>query len=250
MTGRPVPGVPVTSERRGAALWIRIERANKLNVLDASVLHGIAAALADVEEDPDIFAVVLTGAGDRAFCAGADLRAIKAMAAHEFAEANLLGHEVFEQIRRTHVPVVAAINGIAYGGGLELALACDVRLAVHDASLALPEVQVGVLPGWGGTWRLAEVVGAGRARELILTGRRLDSAEALRIGLISRVADDQSDLRRQVGALVGQFAQNSRAAMRYAKALLNGDGYRSHAETGMVGALMSTREFGDRTRRF
>lgn len=228
------------------AAWITLQRPEKLNALDEQTLEELSAALRELEEDRDIAAIAITGAGERAFCAGADVEALASLPADRVLESNLLGHEVFESIERLRKPVIAAINGYALGGGLELALSCDIRLAVQGARMGLPEVRLGVIPGWGGTWRLREAVGSGRAREMILTGRLLDAGEALDAGLLSRAVPDER-LRGEVRDLAAELSKNSAEALTAAKStLLAGapDGRAlARVESGSVASLVSGGEF-------
>lgn len=249
------PLVRVTQE--GSAVWVQLNREDKLNALNREILGGLSHVLTHVEQaagDHRLRAMVITGAGTRAFCAGADLKQVKSSPIPQFHADNMAGHRVFARLRSLPVPVIAAINGVALGGGLELALACDIRLAVTSARLGLPEVKVGVLPGWGGTWRLAEAVGAAKARELVLTGELLEAPEAARIGLLSSVHDGEAALHARVQDLVAQLGQNSAIALAHAKTLLNAHehpaGVHGAAETGYVAALLGTDHFTTATSDF
>jgi enoyl-CoA hydratase len=143
--------------------------------------------LLELRDEPDVRVVVLTGAGDRAFAAGADIKYMSGLSADEAKEWGELGHEVGRLLETGPQPSIAAVNGLALGGGCELALACDIRYCASTAKLGQPEVNLGIIPGWGGTQRLARVCGIGVAKDLILTGRPVDAAEALRIHLVSAV---------------------------------------------------------------
>ncbi|ROR73162.1 enoyl-CoA hydratase/isomerase family protein [Bogoriella caseilytica] len=238
----------------GPVGWLTLQREGKLNALSRELLLALEAALTDLESDPAVRVVVLTGAGTRAFSAGADLKEVKGTEPAAFLAANLIGHRVFDRVRHSPLPVIAAINGLAAGGGLELALACDLRLAVTDARLGLPEVTVGVVPGWGGTWRLAEAVGAARARELILTGELIEADAAARLGLVSDVLPDGEALRRRAQGLGERMAGHSAEALARAKVLLgageNPAALHATAESGSVAALLGTTSFAHATRRF
>lgn len=252
-------GTPlVETERNGSAVWVRLNREGKLNALNREILHGLDRVLDQVTEaaagDEPVRALVITGAGSRAFSAGADLKQVKSAGGTQFHADNMGGHRLFARLRTLPVPVIAAINGVALGGGLELALACDIRVAVAGARLGLPEVKVGVLPGWGGTWRLAEAVGAAKARELVLTGELIEADAAARLGLVSSVHDDEAALGARVAELTGLLEQTSVAAVGHAKALLNARedpaGVHAAAETGYVAALLGTDHFGAATADF
>lgn len=175
-------------ERDGALAVITINRPKVLNALSAATTQEIGAALQEVEADTTLRVAIITGAGAKAFVAGADIGELRALesptAARQLAER---GHEVGFQIARMTKIVIAAINGFALGGGLELAMACDLRIAADTAQFGQPEIGLGIIPGWGGTQRLTRLVGPGMAKLLNLTGERISAAEALRIGLVERV---------------------------------------------------------------
>jgi enoyl-CoA hydratase len=166
---------------------ITINRPDKLNALNATVIAELDRAIAELERDPDVRGVVLTGAGPKAFVAGADIAEIAAQGPLEGKARALEGQRVFRRLERCGKPVVAAVNGFALGGGCELAMACHLRVAAEGARFGQPEVKLGIGPGYGGTVRLPRLVGRGRALELLLTGQMIDAQEALRIGLVNRV---------------------------------------------------------------
>ncbi|HEY1691595.1 MAG TPA: enoyl-CoA hydratase-related protein [Polyangiaceae bacterium] len=171
----------------GHVATLTLNRPEKLNALNAELLGELARHVTDLAADPSVRVVVLTGAGDKAFAAGADIAAMSEMTptqARAFAE---VGHRIGAAIEQAHFPVIAAVNGFALGGGCELALACDFVYASDKAKLGQPEVNLGVIPGFGGTQRLARRVGAARARELCMTGDVIGADEALRIGLVNAV---------------------------------------------------------------
>lgn len=179
--------VVLTREDDGIAL-ITVNRPDKLNALNADTVRQLDAALREVRED-DSRAVILTGAGEKAFVAGADIAELSKMGPIEGVRISRAGQDTFRMLERMPKPVIAAVNGFALGGGLELALACHVRLASSRAKFGLPEVKLGIIPGYGGTVRLPRLVGRGRALELMLTGEMIDAAEAYRIGLVNRVEE-------------------------------------------------------------
>lgn len=232
--------------------WITLNRPKSLNALNTRLLEELRAALCELEEDGGIAAIAIIGAGERAFCAGADVEELASLPADQVLESNLLGHGVFELIERLRKPVIAAINGYALGGGLELALSCDLRLAASDSQMGLPEVRLGVIPGWGGTWRLREAVGSGRAREMILTGRLLEAGEALEAGLLSRVVPGDR-LREEVRELAVQLSGNSPEALAAAKGTLLASApdarVLARVESGSVASLVSGEEFRRRFER-
>lgn len=167
---------------------ITLDRPQALNALSFSVLRDLARAFDDVAEG-DARALILTGAGERAFCAGADISELTGGTLMSQKQAAELGQHVFARLDRLPILSIAAINGLAFGGGLELATACTFRIAARGARMALPEVKLGVIPGYGGTQRLPRLVGEARALEIIMTGRTVEAEEALRIGLVNRLFD-------------------------------------------------------------
>src|SRR5204863_4951829 len=174
--------------------------------------------LRDVAGDDGIRAVILTGAGEKAFVAGADIKYMSGLGVEEAKAWGMLGHEAGRLLEAMPKPTIAAVNGLALGGGCELALACDIRYASARAKLGQPEVNLGIIPGWGGTQRLARVCGLGIAKELIFTGRTVGADEALRIGLVNGVHDPVLEKARETAQLL---ATKSPVALRAMKALAN-----------------------------
>ena len=179
--------MPVELERHGHVAVLTLSRPEALNALSPGMLDDIDAHLDTVEADAELRTVVITGAGEKAFTAGADIGHMKTATALEAREFARRGHAVLGRIESFPSPVIAAVNGYALGGGCELALACDIRLMSETASMGLPEVTLGIFPGWGGTQRLVQLTSPGFAKELIFTGRRVGADEALRSGLANRV---------------------------------------------------------------
>jgi len=170
---------------------ITISRPKAMNALNQEVLQELALALEMSLEPPEVQALIITGEGDRAFVAGADIAEFNNItSAFEGREVALNGQDIMSSVSAMPVPTIAAINGFALGGGLELALACDLRVMAKTAKLGLPEVGLGLIPGFGGTQRLPRLIGEGRALELILTGRHVGADEALQMGIVNRVVDD------------------------------------------------------------
>ncbi len=202
-------------ERRGAVGILRFNRPDKLNAMSSKMKDEIIAALHDLELDDAIRVAVLTGAGDKAFVAGADINEFKGRTSIEQWD---LYQEPFlyDAVDRFTKPVIAMINGYCLGGGCELALACDIRIASERAQLGQPEINIGIIPGGGGTQRLPRVVALGKAMELILTGDRISAAEAHRIGLLDEVtAHDQLETRTM--EIANRIADKSPVAVRLAK---------------------------------
>ena len=170
--------------------WISINRPKKLNALNREVLEELNTLFVALNNDAAVRIIILTGSGDKAFIAGADIAEFAAFDALEGEALSRKGQQtVFDQIAETNKPVIAAINGFALGGGCEIALACHLRFASKNAKFGQPEVKLGLIPGWGGTQRLPKIVGKGNAIELIIGGHIIDSNEALRIGLVNKVFD-------------------------------------------------------------
>ena len=217
--------MPVGLETRGRVALITLDRPERLNTLSPEMLDGLAARLAEVEADEGVGAAVVTGAGDKAFSAGADVSLVREASPLQAREFAARGHRTLDRIEALPMPVIAAVNGYALGGGCELALACDVRLASDRAQLGLPEVTLGIFPGWGGTQRMPRLIGPGRAKELIFTGRRVGAEEALALGLVDRV-HPHDELLDAALELAGEMAAKPGWALAAAKAMINraGDG--------------------------
>jgi enoyl-CoA hydratase/carnithine racemase len=207
-------------QREGAILTLTLNRPAKLNAIDGAMLDALGAALGEIERDHEIRAVILTGAG-RAFCAGADIKEWTALSPLEFARSwSLRGHALFDRLAALPPPTIAAINGIAFGGGLELALCADIRIASEQARLGLPEVTIAALPGWGGTQRLPRLLGPGRAKHMILTGQPVDAARAEAWGLVSEVVPADT-LPARARELAAQIAANAPLAVQASKRLID-----------------------------
>ena len=202
-------------ERRGTVEILVIDRPKKLNAIDASVLEALDTALAALEGDRELRAVVLTGAGEKAFVAGADIAAMSAMSAVEAETFAGRGQRVLDRLSALPVPVIAAVHGFALGGGCELAMACDLVIAGPRARFGQPEVKLGVIPGFGGTQRLVRRVGWSAALDLCLTGRMISADEALRIGLCSRVVE--GDVLEACVAIANEIAACGPVALRLCK---------------------------------
>ncbi len=211
--------MPVRVEQDGHVALVTMDREQALNTFNEDQLRDLLKAFQTLAERDEVRAVVLTGAGSRAFAAGADVKAMVTMSAQEGLAFGRLGQEVASAIERLPQPVIAAVNGFALGGGCEIALACDLRLASEGASFAQPEVTLGILPGWGGSQRLPRLIGPGRASEMILTGRRVGADEALSWGLVNAV-HPAGRLLDEAKALASRIAENSPMAIRRAKRMM------------------------------
>jgi enoyl-CoA hydratase len=205
-------------DRADAVAVLTVDRQDALNALDVATLTDLRDRLREVAEDDGVRVVILTGAGDKAFVAGADIKYMSGLDVEEAKAWGALGHGAGHLLETMPKPTIAAVNGFALGGGCELALACDIRYAGSGAKLGQPEVNLGIIPGWGGTQRLARVCGLGVAKELIFTGRVVDAEEALRIGLVNGVDDPVLDKARETAALL---ASKSAIALRVMKELSN-----------------------------
>jgi enoyl-CoA hydratase len=190
-----------------------VSRPEKLNALDRETMEALGAAFAALGADDAVRGVILTGSGDKAFVAGADISEFAGAVGAAGRELARRGQRIFDSIERLGKPVVAAVNGFALGGGCELALACHVRIASENAMLGQPEVKLGLMCGYGGSQRLPRLVGRGRALELLLTGERIDAAEALRIGLVNRVVPRER-LLPESESLLRKMIANAPLALR------------------------------------
>jgi enoyl-CoA hydratase len=198
---------------------VTMNRPQALNAFNSEQLDLLAAAFHALGQDRAVQVVILTGAGDRAFAAGADIKEMVDLSPAEGVAFGRKGQALTSAVERLPQPVIAAVNGYAFGGGCELAIACDIRLAAENARFAQPEVSLGIPPGWGGTQRLPRLIGPGLAAEMIYTGRQVDAEEAHRIGLVNAVYPlDQ--LMAAARAMAAQIARNSPAAVRAAKNLI------------------------------
>jgi enoyl-CoA hydratase len=234
-------------EKSEGIATITINRPEALNALNAETVQEIMARLEDAENDETVKVIVITGAGDRAFSAGADLKMMKDVSSVRAVELSRLGQKLCNQIEALGKPVIAAINGYALGGGLELAMACDLRVASENAQLGQPEINVGLIPGWGGTQRLPRFVGKGIAKEMIFTGRRIDAKTAERLGLLNMVVP-ADQLKAKVKELATELIGKPPIAMKLSKALVN-NSTETHPEVGLwqeaeaFGIVASTEDF-------
>ncbi len=207
-------------KREGSVAVVTINRPDKLNALNAATIAELHRAFSELRFDAGVRAIVLTGTGEKAFVAGADIGELAALSGTELEKTAELGQSLMWKIENLGKPVIAAVNGYALGGGCELALACTFRYAEHGAKLGLPEVGLGLIPGYGGTQRLPRLIGRGRALELILTGRLVSADEAFALGLVDRVlpGDELMKTARETAATI---AGRSLLAVRYALKAVN-----------------------------
>jgi enoyl-CoA hydratase len=200
--------------------WIVINRPDKLNALNAETIKELYSVFLSFRDVAEFNSVILTGSGDKAFVAGADINELASLDQTSGKDYVLEGQELTKLIENYRKPVIAAINGFALGGGTELALACHVRIASENAKMGQPEVKLGLIPGFGGTQRLARLVGKGKAMELILSGRMIDAQEALEVGLVNKVVP-QSDLLSTCEALAREMIANAPLALEYSIRAIN-----------------------------
>ncbi len=202
-------------EREAAVAILTIQRPQRLNALDSRTLDELGRAAHDLHHDDSVRCVILTGAGEKAFVAGADINELAADSPDEARHRALAGQGVFDAIEQMGKPVIAAVNGLALGGGCELAMACTLRIASDTARFGQPEINLGLIPGFAGTQRLPRLVGKSKAMELVLTGGPISAQEALAIGLVNRVVP-AADLLREARALAVDLASKAPVAIRYA----------------------------------
>jgi len=206
----------VTCEMEGNAAVVTINRPKTLNALNPETLEELIRVFEDLAAQDDLVGVVVTGAGEKAFVAGADIAAMQDFNALEGRQMGKLGHRVMDTVASFEKPVIAAVNGFALGGGCELALACDIRICSENAKFGLPEVGLGVIPGFGGTQRLPRLVGTGHALEMLFTGGMIDAEEARRIGLVNRVVK-QEELQQECMDIMAKIAAKGPLAVRLCK---------------------------------
>lgn len=234
-------------EKNAQIAWITINRPSQLNALNKQTIHELNSALIQLEEDKEIGVVCLTGSGEKAFVAGADIKEFADYNIQEGIDLAYSGQEkLFNVLERFTKPTIAAINGFALGGGLELAMACHIRIASTNARMGLPEVSLGVIPGYGGTQRLPNLVGRGRANQLIFSAEMITADLAEKWGLVNFVVE-QSELKNAAESLANKILKNSPAAISMAIQAVNSgfnamkDGLKSEIE--LFGACFGTQDF-------
>lgn len=241
-------------ERDGGVALVTINRPEKRNALNSATMDELRRAILELKHDAGIRAVIVTGAGDKAFIAGADINELAVQSPVGGRDHAHSGQHVFDLIESLGKPVIAAINGVALGGGCELAMACTVRLAADTARLGQPEINLGIIPGYAGTQRLPRLVGKGRALELLLTGDAITAAEAWRIGLVNRVVP-AAELMAEARKLAQALAARAPVAMRYIIDAVNrgldmplGEG--ENFEATLFGLVSTTEDMREGTRAF
>jgi len=241
-------------ERRDRIAFVTINRPDKLNALNAQAKSELKELFLDLQKDADVDVVILTGSGEKAFVAGTDIKELTTLdepSGRRFSEA---GQAVFNLIENLGKPVIAAVNGYALGGGAELALACHIRIASDSAKFGQPEVSLGIIPGYGGTQRLARLVGKGRAMEMILTGEQVDAPEALRIGLVNKVVS-LPELMKSAESMAQKIVSKGQLAVRSALMAINAADEASLAsgqsfEAELFGRCCASEDFKEGTSAF
>lgn len=228
---------------------ITINRPETRNALNEETIQEILARLEDAENDETIRVVIITGAGDRAFCSGLDLNIIKGVSPVKGTECSRRGQHLCNRIEALGKPVIAAINGFALGGGTEIAMACDIRIASENAQIGQTEINLGLIPGWGGTQRLPRYVGKSLAKEMIFTGKRIDAKTAERLGLVNAVVP-ADQLKAKAKEIATELAGKPPIAIKLTKALIN-NSTETHPEIGFwqeaeaFGIVTSTEDFNE-----
>jgi enoyl-CoA hydratase len=244
----------VTLEVHDSVAVVCLDRRETLNALTREMLLKLGETFRRIEGERDIRAVILTGAGSEAFCAGTDIKELALMDVEEARGAALRGQDVCERIECSGVPVICAVNGVAAGGGCELALACHIRLASTSARFSLPETRLGLIPGYGGTQRLARVTGSGRAFELMLTGAEISAEEALRVGLVNatvppeELLPEAETLARRIASLAPLAIRACLKAVTHGLSLPLAEGLELEAE--LFSQLFATEDMREGTRAF
>ena len=220
---------------------LTMDRPAKLNAIGPEMLADLDQLIAKIDVDPSARVVIITGSGDRAFSVGADVNAWAALEPLDMWRSWIReGHRVLQRLEHLRQPTIAAMNGFAFGGGLELALAADIRIAVDTATFALPETKIGTLPGWAGTTRLPEVIGVARSKQMIFSGSGIDAATAEHWGLVNEVVAPGT-LMARCRALASEIAANAPISVQLAKAAINGD---TSAPEAFAGSLAAATEDG------
>jgi 3-hydroxypropionyl-coenzyme A dehydratase len=218
-------------EKKENIAIVRINRPEKLNAMNIDAIKEMGNIMDQLDKDDDIKVVIVTGTGEKAFSAGADIEYMSKISPLDAEQYAITGHATLNKIDNLSKPVIAAVNGYALGGGCELSLACDLRIASKNAAMGQPEVTIGICPGWGGTQRLMRVVGIARAKDLIYTGRRISADEAFQMGLVNKVVE-LPQLMDECMNIAKTIAKNSAIAVRVSKTLLN-RGIDSDINTGL-----------------
>ncbi len=240
----------VENDSNGIAT-LTINRPDKLNALNTDVLNELESAIESLESDSDVSVVIITGSGEKAFVAGADIKELNSLNKSEGEKLALRGQSIFSKIENCSKPVIAIVNGYALGGGAELAMACHIRIATENAVFGLPEVSLGLIPGYGGTQRLPQLIGKSKAMELILTGGQLKAEDAKLFGLVNEVCSAE-DAISHAKKLASKMMKNGPVALSKAIKAVNAafisEGFEK--EAGLFGDLCGTEDFKEGTSAF
>ncbi|MEX0609855.1 MAG: enoyl-CoA hydratase-related protein [Balneolaceae bacterium] len=229
---------------------LTINRPDKLNALNQQVLAELDKAVSEISSNNDIKGLIITGSGEKAFVAGADIKELSSLDEITGEEASRKGQQVFQKIEDLTIPVIAAVNGFALGGGCELALSCHIRIASTNAIMGLPEVSLGLIPGYGGTQRLTSVTGKAKALELILSGRFVKAEEALEIGLVNKISKETAleSAKTMLKSMLKQGPVALKNAIHSVSNAGNADGFTNEAK--LFGELYGTADFKEGTNAF
>lgn len=211
------PSAALLLELSDGVARVTFNRPDQINAFNEDIRQSFPVLLAALEQDPEVRAIVLCGAGDRGFCAGADIKEARKIGSLVSERRRLMPHSWIESLDRVSKPVIAAIHGICFGGGMEIALACDIRIASRDARFGLTETALGLIPGGGGTQRLPRLIGLGPALDLLLSAEKITADEAHRLGIVTRLADDREDVISRAMALAAIIAARPPTAIAYCK---------------------------------
>jgi 3-hydroxypropionyl-coenzyme A dehydratase len=229
----------VTTSKSEGICTVKINRPDKLNAMNMDVAKELVTIFENLGRDDSVKVIILTGEGDKAFSAGADIEYMSKISPDESEEYAKLGQLVTATVENVKQPTIAAVNGFALGGGCELAMSCDIRIAANTAKMGQPEVTIGIPPGWGGTQRLMRIVGIAKAKELVYTGKMIKADEALTIGLVNQVVE-LSSLMDETMKMAKTIAANSAIAVRMSKAAIN-KGRNADLDTGLGIELLAWR---------
>jgi len=228
----------IITQTDGNSFTITINRESKLNALNHGTLQEIKHAVVSVQENKTIRGIIITGAGNKAFAAGADISEFAKYSVEEGTQLSADGHGVMNSIEHSSIPVIAAVNGFSLGGGCELAMACHIRIASENAKFGQPEVNLGLIPGYGGTQRLVQLIGKGKALEMMLTGEPINASQALELGLISKIVT-YDQLLDSCKEYINKFTTKSPKALEKVIQCVN-----LHFENSALGFAEEVKEFG------
>ena len=213
-----IEGITLTKKERYAILMVDIPETR--NALSVPIVEYLDELVEDVIRDPKMRCLIITGGGPKSFIAGADIRQLVKMTPEDSRYSIEVGHKLFSKLETMDIPVVAAINGYCLGGGLEIAMSCDIRICSANAKFGLPEINIGMIPGWGGTLRLPRLIGESRAKNMLLRGKMITAEEALNYGLIAEVYEDVETMRMKAEELAEELASKAPITMRMDKRLV------------------------------